>query len=292
MKTKSVDSIVDELYTCLPNDRNKFDRIMNNLRNEIIGDYNYYDNFPSTKILSSNEYFQKKNQIPQNNYQNYQMNSNNSNSDFNNINHSLSQHQNSNFMNNNNNNTYPNMTNQNYISTLPEEEFLNMKPFQPKSNQKIISDVHANTKFYYPEEYNSISNDFNRQKDMEWNNRANNIIYNTMRNNWNEDDLKLSDNINQMRSIEYRNNNNIMMNNNLMMNNNNNLSSNRNENLFRNDTFGNNQNMMKNNMSNLNNINMSSNINGMNNNNFSNNPMLNANRNYLIQNQKKLDFNF
>ena len=41
-----------------------------------------------------------------------------------------------------------------------------------------------------------------------------------------------------------------------------------------------------------NNINMSSNINGMNNNNFSNNPMLNANRNYLIQNQKKLDFNF
>ena len=184
------------------------------------------------------------------------------------------------------------MTNQNYISTLPEGEFLNMKPFQPKSNQKIISDVHANTKFYYPEEYNSISNDFNRQKDMEWNNRANNIIYNTMRNNWNEDDLKLSDNINQMRSIEYRNNNNIMMNNNLMMNNNNNLSSNRNENLFRNDTFGNNQNMMKNNMSNLNNINMSSNINGMNNNNFSNNPMLNANRNYLIQNQKKLDFNF
>ena len=292
MKTKNVDSIVDELYTCLPNDRNKFDRIMNNLRNEIIGDYNYYDNFPSTKILSSNEYFQKKNQIPQNNYQNYQMNSNHSNSDFNNINHSLSQHQNSNFMNNNNNNTYPNMTNQNYISTLPEGEFLNMKPFQPKSNQKIISDVHANTKFYYPEEYNSISNDFNRQKDMEWNNRANNIIYNTMRNNWNEDDLKLSDNINQMRSIEYRNNNNIMMNNNLMMNNNNNLSSNRNENLFRNDTFGNNQNMMKNNMSSLNNINMSSNINGMNNNNFSNNPMLNANRNYLIQNQKKLDFNF
>ena len=265
---------------------------MNNLRNKIIGDYSYYDNFPSTKILSSNEYFQNKNQIPQNNYQNYQMNSNNSNSDFNNINHSLSQHQNSNFMNNNNNNTYPNMTNQNYISTLPEGEFLNMKPFQPKSNHKIISDVHANTKFYYPEEYNSISNDFNRQKDMEWNNRANNIIYNTMRNNWNEDDLKLSDNINQMRSIEYRNNNNIMMNNNLMMNNNNNLSSNRNENLFRNDTFGNNQNMMKNNMSSLNNINMSSNINGMNNNNFSNNPMLNANRNYLIQNQKKLDFNF
>ena len=292
MKTKNVDSIVDELYSCLPNDRNKFDRIMNNLRNEIIGDYSYYDNFPSTKILSSNEYFQNKNQIPQNNYQNYQMNSNNSNSDFNNLNHSLSQHQNSNFMNNNNNNTYPNMTNQNYISTLPEGEFLNMKPFQPKSNQKIISDVHANTKFYYPEEYNSISNDFNRQKDMEWNNRANNIIYNTMRNNWNEDDLKLSDNINQMRSIEYRNNNNIMMNNNLMMNNNNNLSSNRNENLFRNDTFGNNQNMMKNNMSSLNNINMSSNINGMNNNNFSNNPMLNANRNYLIQKQKKLDFNF
>jgi hypothetical protein len=39
MKTRNVDSIVNEIYTCLPNDRNKFDRIMNNLRNEIIGDY-------------------------------------------------------------------------------------------------------------------------------------------------------------------------------------------------------------------------------------------------------------
>ena len=298
MKNKNVDLIVEEIYSCLPNDRYKFDRIMNNLKNEIVGDYNYSDNIPSTKILSSSEYFQKKNysnQIPQNYSQNNQMNSNlNNNSDFiyrnNNKNNIYSQNQNSNFMINNNNNN--NTINSNYVSTLPEGEFLNMKPFQPKSHQKIISDVHANTKFYYPEEYNSISNDFNRQKDMEWNNRANNIIYNTMRNNWNEDDLKLSDNINQMRSIEYRNNNNIMMNNNLMMNNNNNLSSNRNENLFRNDTFGNNQNMMKNNMSSLNNINMSSNINGMNNNNFSNNPMLNANRNYLIQNQKKLDFNF
>ena len=60
MKTRNVDSIVNEIYTCLPNDRNKFDRIMNNLRNEIIGDYSKFDNFQPPKILSSNEYFQKK----------------------------------------------------------------------------------------------------------------------------------------------------------------------------------------------------------------------------------------
>ena len=310
MKNKNVDLIVEEIYSCLPNDRYKFDRIMNNLKNEIVGDYNYSDNIPSTKILSSSEYFQKKNYsnpIPQNYSQNYQMNSNlnNSNSDFiyknNNKNNIYSQNPNSNFMIDNNN---KNIINSNYVSTLPEGEFLNMKPFQPKSNHKIISDVHANSKYYYPEEYNSIPNNLNRQKDMEWNNRTNNIIYNTMRNNWNEDDLKLSNNINQMRTIEYgqNNNNNIMNNNNMfnnnifnqnnMMNNNNiinnnnlsNLNSNINENLFRNETFGN-QNRMTNNMINLNNINNNmSNMNEMSNNNFNNNPMLNANRNYLSQN--------
>ena len=293
MKNKNVDLIVEEIYSCLPNDRYKFDRIMNNLKNEIVGDYNYSDNIPSTKILSSSEYFQKKNysnQIPQNYSQNNQMNSNlNNNSDFiyrnNNKNNIYSQNQNSNFMINNNNNN--NTINSNYVSTLPEGEFLNMKPFQPKSNHKKISDVHANSKYYYPEEYNSISNNLNRQKDMEWNNRTNNIIYNTMRNNWNEDDLKLSNNINQMRTIEYgQNNNNNIMNNNNIINNNNlsNLNSNVNENLFRNETFGN-QNRMTNNMINLNNINNNmSNMNEMNNNNFNNNPMLNANRNYLSQN--------
>ncbi len=141
-----------------------------------------------------------------------------------------------------------------------------MKPFQPKSSHKIVSDVHANTKYYYPEEFHSLTNDYNRQKDMEWNNRANNIIYNTMRNNWNEDDLKLSDNINQMRAFDYN------MNKQNNMNNSNLSNSNRND-FYRNDTFGNNQNMM-NNMNELN----------SNYNNLGNNSMLNANRNYLSQN--------
>ena len=66
----------------------------------------------------------------------------------------------------------------NFVSTLPEGEMLNMKPLQNKTLHRNYTDVHANTKYYYPDEYDNRSD---IAKDVQWTDRANNInlIYNT-----------------------------------------------------------------------------------------------------------------
>ena len=63
-------------------------------------------------------------------------------------------------------------------TTLPEGEMLNMKPLQNKTLHRNYTDVHANTKYYYPDEYDNRSD---IAKDVQWTDRANNInlIYNT-----------------------------------------------------------------------------------------------------------------
>ena len=68
-----------------------------------------------------------------------------------------------------------------------------------KDQRKRILHV---SKYYYPLEMN-FTVDLNREREMEWNNRTNNIIYNTMNNNWNEDNLKFCEYINKMRSINH-----------------------------------------------------------------------------------------
>ena len=40
-----VNKIVDELYTCLPNDRNKFNNIMENLKQQFLSNPNKQMNF-------------------------------------------------------------------------------------------------------------------------------------------------------------------------------------------------------------------------------------------------------
>ena len=68
----------------------------------------------------------------------------------------------------NTNSYFPN----NFVTTLPEGEMLNMKPLQNKTLHKNYTDVHANTKFYYPDEYDNRSD---IAKDVQWTDRANNI---------------------------------------------------------------------------------------------------------------------
>ena len=59
-----------------------------------------------------------------------------------------------------------------FSPTIPQGEFLNLKPIQNKLNHRNYNDIHANTKFYYPDEYNYRNDEC---KDMQWIDRANNI---------------------------------------------------------------------------------------------------------------------
>ena len=88
---------------------------------------------------------------------------------------------------------------------------LDLKPLNNKINHKKYSDVHANTKYYFPNDMmNNLENSMNNN---EWNNRANNIMYNTLQNNWNEDKVKISENVNSMRDFNsYNLKNNILKN--------------------------------------------------------------------------------
>lgn len=214
MNNKNVDLIISQIHSCLPNNRNKFNKIMNNLKEKLIDDEKYSIYFQAPKVLSLNEYFEKNNfkfyQYENINAQiNYKLNSNfknNNNLEFEKHNSKSNlDYQNINFQNhqsNVNNKNYKNKGNFNYITTLPEGELINKKTFYSKNIHQKIYDVYANSKYYYPLEMN-FTVDFNREREMEWNNRTNNIIYNTMNNNWNEDNLKFCEYINKMRSINH-----------------------------------------------------------------------------------------
>ena len=169
-----VNKIVDELYTCLPNDRNKFNGIMENLKQQFLTG-NKYTNF-NKGINNYSSQLINENSMDINN-RNYKANSlNNVNNMINNT-ESTSSLNPLKTMNNIQPITLPTLNVQNKknesLNNDDLGEVINInninKDYQQgiyndnnKYENNIKNDFHANLKFYYPEEYNSQINDNNK----------------------------------------------------------------------------------------------------------------------------------
>ena len=166
----NLDLLCEDIYKCVPNNKAKFDQIMNDLKNKILNENDKPSSIKPNPMINKpdmkqqNKLYQFQPDINQNLNPNllYQNQNFNQKCDFNPLFNQNKLYQ------QNINSYFPN----NFVTTLPEGEMLNMKPLQNKTLHKNYTDVHANTKFYYPDEYDNRSD---IAKDVQWTDRANNI---------------------------------------------------------------------------------------------------------------------
>ena len=192
------ENTIEELYSCLPNNRNKFNQIMDSmkrrfLKKDIINQIkintckttknqnnrksnNLFSYRPShnspTKINDINQLFLNRNE--QNMNPNIQNNINNFNlrTQRNNYYPPLKQE-----INKNNFSHKRSMSN-GFQGTLPDALLINPKPLRTTSKQKVIMDTHANCNNFYPEANIFYGNDIDNVGNG-WHNQANNIMFNT-----------------------------------------------------------------------------------------------------------------
>ena len=69
-----------------------------------------------------------------------------------------------------------------FHGTLPDALLINPRPLRTNSQQKLLSDTHANCNFYYPEKNSNIYGEDIDQDGNGWHNQANNIMFNTNEN--------------------------------------------------------------------------------------------------------------
>ena len=171
-----VNKIVDELYTCLPNDRIKFNNIMENLKQQFLSTPNKAMNF-NKGLTGYNTQLINENSIDINN-QNYKANSLNNINNLININNteSTSSLNPLKALNNLQPINLPtlNIKNKKNDSLNNEDlgDIINInninKDYQMglynenKFETNIKNDTHANRKYYYPEEFNSPISDNNK----------------------------------------------------------------------------------------------------------------------------------
>ena len=85
---------------------------------------------------------------------------------------------------NNNYNHKRSMSN-GFQGTLPDALLINPRPFRANSKQKMLTDTHANCNFFYPD----VNIFYGQESDNVgncWHNQANNIMYKTNKNFFNE----------------------------------------------------------------------------------------------------------
>ena len=66
-----------------------------------------------------------------------------------------------------------------FQGTIPDALLINPKPFRTNSQQKLLSDTHANCNFYYPEKNSDLDQGDSDVNGNGWHNQANNIMFNT-----------------------------------------------------------------------------------------------------------------
>ena len=169
-----VNKIVDELYTCLPNDRNKFDNIMENLKQQFLSTGNNKTMNFNKGLTNNNSQIMNENSIDINNFKANSLN---------NINNLINNTESNSSLNplraiNNlqpitlptlnvknkkndalNNDDLGDVININNINKDYQIGSFNENKYE---NNNIKNDTHANCKYYYPEEYHSQFNDNNK----------------------------------------------------------------------------------------------------------------------------------
>ena len=213
-----IEETIEELYSCLPGDRKKFNMIMENMKKRFLTAKN-------AKQAKSNQSKVPFQPFQQNNNQKNNFLANNDFSPKNNINNNLNNKSNPinafklNNTNNNIRDSFPSLrfeqninynpikiqdtrnhynTQRNFYKeerrindydnkrnnmnafkgTIPDALLVSPKPLRTNSQQKLLSDNHANCNFYYPEINNACEGDIDINGNG-WHNQANNIMFNT-----------------------------------------------------------------------------------------------------------------
>ena len=213
----NIEDTIEELYSCLPRDRNKFNLIMDDMKKRFLRNVKK-PNKSQNKFEQNKIEFQPKNQqflknnLSSQNYSNKNIKKNNLNfSPFlnNNYNKEIKDtipsspfEQNVNYkpikiqanLNNYNSqrNFYPEQNRLNnflggnkknisngFHGTLPDALLINPRPLRTNSQQKLLSDTHANCNFYYPEKGSNLYEEIIDRDGNGWHNQANNIMFNT-----------------------------------------------------------------------------------------------------------------
>ena len=218
-----LEETVEELYSCLPNNRHKFNIIMENmkrsfLRNiksqnqtkfksnqyklayQINNPYQHQYFIPSNSSPNNYNKFSKKNKNI--NYLNYKKKTINEVKMNNNIDIAPSKKYGRNInynkikMNEGNLNHYNTQRNFYHVNekknrnskkngfkvTIPDALLVNPKPLRTNSQQKLLSDTHANVNHYCPEKKNDVYEVDNDRDGNGWHNKTNNIMLNTNEN--------------------------------------------------------------------------------------------------------------
>ena len=192
------ENTIEELYSCMPNDRKKFNLIMNSMKrrflkpeknlkkkdqtknqnqvslpNNNIFSYKPNNKSTPTKVNFDSKLTFRKNE--QNLNPNIPINNKNINYNINNYRTQRNFSSDKKLINNFPNKNY---TSKRFLGTLPDALLISQRPFRTYSKQKSLLDTHANCNFFYPEKniffWDDIVNTGNG-----WHNQANNIMYNT-----------------------------------------------------------------------------------------------------------------
>ena len=189
------ENTIEELYSCLPNNRNKFNSIMDSMKKRFIkNDINTFSKFnlnktpkvnkkrPSKNLFSYREIPNSPAKIKHVNKLTFRKNEQNFNPNIQNNYNDVKTQRNlfSTFNQNINNinvNHKRNISN-GFQGTLPDALLMNPRPLRTSSRQKILLDTHANSNNFYPNRNIFYSND-SRNEGNGWHNQANNIMFNT-----------------------------------------------------------------------------------------------------------------
>ena len=211
----NIEDTLEELYSCLPRDRNKFNMIMEDMKKRFLRNVknkNQSNQYKTSFKLKNPPYFQ--NNSPNPNFKNkldiaknlnynpnysfpFQTTTNNKETipsikNEKNINYKPIKLQENAMHYNTQRNFYPEQRRKNnfeenekknasngFHGTLPDALYINPKPLRTNSQQKILSDTHANCNFYYPEKNSNIYEGEIDRDGNGWHNQANNIMFNT-----------------------------------------------------------------------------------------------------------------
>ena len=192
------ENTIEELYSCLPNNRNKFNSIMDSMKKRFIkNDINTFSKFnlnktpkvnkkrPSKNLFSYREIPNSPAKIKHVNKLTFRKNEQNFNPNIQNNYNDVKTQRNlfSTFNQNINNinvNHKRNISN-GFQGTLPDALLMNPRPLRTSSRQKILLDTHANSNNFYPNRNIFYGND-SRNEGNGWHNQANNIMFNTNEN--------------------------------------------------------------------------------------------------------------
>ena len=193
------ENTIEELYSCLPNNRKKFNAIMDSMKRRFLkNDLKSQIKEKSCKTQTNQIKRKSKNLFSYRPSQNtptkiddiykltFRTNQQNLNPNIQNkINFNFRTQRDNYFPKkqdiNNNKFSHKRSMSNGFKGTLPDALLISPRPLRTNSKQKLLLDTHANCNNFFPERNIFYGNDFDNTGNG-WHNQANNIMYNTKEN--------------------------------------------------------------------------------------------------------------